>query len=214
LVPNPQNLISEEQECNISKRKLGLIFFWEFAWLAWPGPGLGWPGSGLTLPGLNWLCLAWAWPDLACAWPCKVSECYHFVPLVDWTLPTILQSWPSASSFFNHTLAPVCVLAWCSQRLEVSSSSRTPGPQDPMTPGPQDPRPQDPGHQDPRFQDPPPQDPRPQDPQPHVLKFFKFSLGGFLKLLYMSKETMSHELISKETMSHELVSAVWFLYGH
>ena len=86
--------------------------------------------------------------------------------------------------------------------------------QDPMTPGPQDPRPQDPGHQDPRFQDPPPQDPRPQDPQPHVLKFFKFSLGGFLKLLYMSKETMSHELISKETMSHELVSAVWFLYGH
>ena len=54
--------------------------------------------------------------------------------------------------------------------------------QDPMTPGPQDPRPQDPGHQDPRFQDPPPQDPRPQDPQPHVLKFFKFSLGGLLKL--------------------------------
>ena len=54
--------------------------------------------------------------------------------------------------------------------------------QDPMTPGPQDPRPQDPGHQDPRLQDPPPQDPRPQDPQPHVLKFFKFSLGGLLKL--------------------------------
>ena len=58
-----------------------------------------------------------------------------YLPLVGWTLPTILQSWPSASSFFNHTLAPVCVLAWCSQRLEVSSSSRTPGPHDPRTPG-------------------------------------------------------------------------------
>ena len=78
------------------------------AW-AWPGPGLGRPGSGLTWPGLSWPCLAWGWPDLACAWPGKVSECYHFVHLLVWTLPTILSSWPSASLFLNHIFVFVCV---------------------------------------------------------------------------------------------------------
>ena len=70
------------------------------AW-AWPGPGLGlaWPG------------LAWAWPGLTWALQGKVPECYHFVHLVGWTLPTILSSWPSASLFFNHIFVSVCVQA-------------------------------------------------------------------------------------------------------
>ena len=56
MVPN---VTSEWQKLQILERELGLIFFMEFAWLAWPGPGLGlawaWPGP------------AWVWPDLA--WP-------------------------------------------------------------------------------------------------------------------------------------------------